>query len=312
MSNEDFSDFLASTKRFAALVDDELTPYIDGDSDTTWQDRDGNLRKSAKGEIDAIQPAVTAAVGAAEGYADSAQAAATSAKAEVDAHTSKTDNPHGVTKSQVGLGSVSNDQQLVAAQNLGDLPSAPDARTALGLGPASTRDVGTTAGTLVLYEDIPKPGSASTSSEGLTEYATTAEHQSGAANRSATPAGVNQMGFMKARHAQSGQYAVPTSGIVTWSHGLGDRPDYAWVSLLCVIAEQGYSVGDEVERWGYRYASDNSSKSVPSVIKTNNQIQLAVGDYPPEVITKSSGADADTRGVTRNNWRFVFHAVIYQ
>jgi hypothetical protein len=53
-------------------------------------------------------------------------------------HLVSTSNPHAVTKAQVGLGNVTNAAQLVAANNLSDLPSASTARTNLGLGTAAT------------------------------------------------------------------------------------------------------------------------------------------------------------------------------
>lgn len=52
----------------------------------------------------------------------------------VAAHEGRTDNPHAVTKSQVGLGNVSNDAQLKIASNLSDLDDSAIARTNIGLG----------------------------------------------------------------------------------------------------------------------------------------------------------------------------------
>lgn len=57
------------------------------------------------------------------------------AASDLAAHVATvTGNPHGVTKSQIGLGSVSNDLQLKAAENLSDLQDVSAARGNLGLG----------------------------------------------------------------------------------------------------------------------------------------------------------------------------------
>ncbi|UNA01012.1 putative tail fiber protein [Erwinia phage Hena2] len=48
-------------------------------------------------------------------------------------HTSMTNNPHNVTKAQVGLGNVTNDEQLVKAQNLGDIPNVEIAQSNLNV-----------------------------------------------------------------------------------------------------------------------------------------------------------------------------------
>ncbi|MDI6788657.1 MAG: hypothetical protein QME51_09825, partial [Planctomycetota bacterium] len=53
------------------------------------------------------------------------------ANANIQAHISSTSNPHSVTKSQVGLGSVTDALQLVASSNLSDLPNTATARSSL-------------------------------------------------------------------------------------------------------------------------------------------------------------------------------------
>ncbi len=71
------------------------------------------------------------------------------ANANIQSHvTAVTGNPHGVTKSDVGLDSVSNDAQLKIASNLSDLNNAETARGNLGLGDSATKSVGSTSGTV--------------------------------------------------------------------------------------------------------------------------------------------------------------------
>lgn len=54
------------------------------------------------------------------------------------AHFADTNNPHSVTKTQVGLGSVTNDAQLKAASNLSDVAVPSTAIANLGLGVPSS------------------------------------------------------------------------------------------------------------------------------------------------------------------------------
>jgi hypothetical protein len=58
-----------------------------------------------------------------------------------------------LTKSDVGLGNVTDDAQLKIASNLSDLNNTTTARTNLGLGNSATLDVGTTAGTVAAGDD---------------------------------------------------------------------------------------------------------------------------------------------------------------
>jgi hypothetical protein len=77
--------------------------------------------------------------------------AALSAKAntaDLTTHTARQDNPHVVTKTQIGLPNVTNDAQLKAGSNLSDLGNVVTARSNLGLGAAALLAVGTTPGTV--------------------------------------------------------------------------------------------------------------------------------------------------------------------
>jgi hypothetical protein len=58
-----------------------------------------------------------------------------------------------LTKSDVGLGNVTDDAQLKIASNLSDLNNTTTARTNLGLGNSATLNVGTTAGTVAAGDD---------------------------------------------------------------------------------------------------------------------------------------------------------------
>ncbi|HVY20483.1 MAG TPA: DUF2793 domain-containing protein [Bauldia sp.] len=119
-----------------------------------------------------------------------------------------------LTKSDVGLGSVTNDAQLKAASNLSDLGSASTARTNLGLGDSATKNTGTTTGTVATGDDSRITGAAQkasnlsdlanaatafgnikqaadTSTTGVVELATVAEAGTGTDTvRAVTPAGL--------------------------------------------------------------------------------------------------------------------------
>jgi hypothetical protein len=58
-----------------------------------------------------------------------------------------------ITKSDVGLGNVTDDAQLKIASDLADLNDAPTARSNLGLGDSATLNVGTTSGTVAAGDD---------------------------------------------------------------------------------------------------------------------------------------------------------------
>ena len=107
----------------------------DADPDTlARRDASGRLRAATptasshlatKGYVDAADIFLQDAVEDAQAAADAAQDAADAAASAVSTHAARTDNPHGVTKAQVGLGSVLNQAQIyLAASALGENGSA--------------------------------------------------------------------------------------------------------------------------------------------------------------------------------------------
>lgn len=72
-----------------------------GQPERAWRDVDANEVKTV---VNAVETDATQALS----DASSAQADAVAAQGDIDTHAARTDNPHAVTKSQVGLGSVDN------------------------------------------------------------------------------------------------------------------------------------------------------------------------------------------------------------
>lgn len=58
--------------------------------------------------------------------------------------------------------------------------------------------------------------------------------------------------------ADSGNLAFPVAGAMTaWSHGLGVLPRVVTVSIVCITAEHGYAIGEEVPILTAEYFSTN-------------------------------------------------------
>ena len=229
-------------------------------------------------------------------------------KADVDAvasalstHTGNNSNPHGTTKAHVQLGNVTNDAQFAISRNLSE-GNAATMRENLGLKTAALRDVGTTNGTLVLFENIPQPDNATTAKYGLTRLGLTSEHTNGSSSVSATPAGVNQMGFLRAYTYESEEFTFSLSS----NRYLGSVSGTLFglqVWARCKISELGWGVGQEVPLstflegaydWG---AQAYQSGSALYLAQTKNGVTII------------SKTNYNVVAVTPDNWRLFVRAL---
>ena len=115
---------------------------------------------------------------------------------------------------------------------------------------------------------------------------------------------------LQAVHRKTGQLALTqnANAILIWYHNAGAVPDHAWTSLVCVTAELGYSVGDEIDQWGFY---DSSEMGSPPVVKSANKVQMSLGNFPPYVVRQVADKSADYKNTTRSSWRIQFHAIWY-
>lgn len=106
----------------------------------------------------------------------------------------------------------------------------------------------------------------------------------------------------------SGQQTLVSAGLVTLAHGLGAKPTGVNVSIVCITAEAGYSVGDEIfvpETMDDTGAAGTRGISiVPDATNLNiRQASNASGAWA--LVHKTTGAGA---GLTPANWRFIVRA----
>ena len=211
-------------------------------------------------------------------------------KAEVDAHTGRTDNPHSVTKTQVGLSNVSNDQQLVRAQNLQDLPDKPAAYATLGGKSAGTKE--------------------------SSEFATSAQgNKADSALQPGDPIDASQLGgfpasnYTRMEHRQSPQYTLSSGDVLFWYHYESQIPDHAWIELVCVNANNGFNVGDRMEG---ALTFSSSELSPYSIRKQTSFCSVALTTQSPRVLRQVSGSGAGFQSVQWGDFKMVIHAVWYR
>lgn len=107
---------------------------------------------------------------------------------------------------------------------------------------------------------------------------------------------------------KSAEQTITAAGSLTVAHGLGRTPKLIKYTLVCKVAEHGFSVGDEVD-WGtvqYNAASaEVRSGFVNTPDTTNMNIRFGSGTSTFYVLNKSTGIPA---AITTSSWRLVMEA----
>lgn len=108
----------------------------------------------------------------------------------------------------------------------------------------------------------------------------------------------------------SAQQSIVSAGLVTLSHGLGAMPKIVNLELVCLVAENGYSVGDVVEQaWATPNQGSSPTGQGASVTKTSTTIEIRYGAFTTVFpgLNKSTGALAN---FTNANWALVVRAML--
>lgn len=106
----------------------------------------------------------------------------------------------------------------------------------------------------------------------------------------------------------SPQQTITAGALLTLAHGLGAVPRLVSLTLVCVTADAGYSVGDEVEIVTTNGVDTNASTRGLSLRKnaTNLFIRFNTQATPLTVIPSAGGANVT---ITIANWRLVARAL---
>lgn len=117
--------------------------------------------------------------------------------------------------------------------------------------------------------------------------------------------GLPQSPFPFKKYVESGFYTVTTSGAVSFTHGLGMAPKVVQTYLKCIVAEQGYSVGDIVL---IDLNNSASTYRMTSAVVGETSIDIRFSDKANcfALPDKSTGTAAV---VTNTNWELQIRAL---
>lgn len=106
----------------------------------------------------------------------------------------------------------------------------------------------------------------------------------------------------------SANQTITAAGALTLAHGLGAKPTLVSASLVCVIAELGYAVGDEV-MINSALNDDGSNRRGLSLVPDATTISVRYGSGASSVVLTIIRADTGDRApITSANWRLVVRA----
>jgi hypothetical protein len=105
----------------------------------------------------------------------------------------------------------------------------------------------------------------------------------------------------------SGQQAITAGGQLVLAHGLGVKPPLFILTLQCVVAELGYSVGDEV---GVNQSITDAGSQPKgwSIVPDATNVTIRMGSAVNNVYLMQKGAGGTTGVITNANWRLIMRA----
>ncbi len=204
-------------------------------------------------------------------------------------HSSLTNNPHNVTKAQVGLGNVTNDEQLVKAQNLGDLPNVEMAQQNLNV--YSKEAVDSVVQTHI--NDKNNPHNTTKSQVGLgnvENYTVALSYTDASANKYVTAKVVNDLYKMI-----QGMYPI---GHRIYTDNSANPSTYIPVGTWALTGQGrvsvGYDAGNSSRPAGTKFGSSTVTIDVANLPAHTHGVTVTGGNH-------SHGASGSTTGAGAHN-----------
>lgn len=251
------------------------------------------------------------------------------------AHTSNTSNPHSVTKAQVGLGSVDNtsdatknsavvtltNKTLDAANcKLGAVTGVLKATAGVFSAAAAGADYVTPGGAL----GTPSSGNLANctfptlnqnttgTAAGLSDTLAVSRGGTGLTSPGASgnvltsngTAWVSSSSGGIVKTTASAPYTPASGELLSRAHGLGYTPSSARLVLECVVADQGYSVGDRTSAGIWNGSATVAAQ--PYVDGTNCGTRALTG-WSHYIVNKTTGAVVNGAA---NAWKYYFEVIL--
>lgn len=108
------------------------------------------------------------------------------------------------------------------------------------------------------------------------------------------------------KYYKSPDQTITLGSAINLTHGLGQVPKLITTTLKCVVADNQYSVGDEVQfsHWTPQGGSDSASRGF-GLVRTSTQISVLVSTSNPLVIQKTSFG---YNTIVTSSWRLIVEA----
>jgi len=134
--------------------------------------------------------------------------------------------------------------------------------------------------------------------------ATQAQAEAGTDNTTLmTPLRTSQLNA--AQRYNSGEQTISSLGVITLAHGLGIAPAFIGMTLICKVADSGFSVGDKLA--AYLNNSDPANTRINRMQIDNTNIVMTFSNKTNCFTTQSSTGSLLT--LTNSSWKLIIDAM---